>query len=169
MPNTQEMHPYVQLIWELITIEFMAKFFVVYFFVVWIALIIWVARDISNRSNSRCMQSLCVLLMILFTPLWVFLYLIIRPRKTVFEKYYAEVEGNLDILNEIVQERLEHKNELTCPSCDEAIEEDFIVCPSCKETLKQTCISCKKEIREGWKTCPYCKAKQKKKHKKKTD
>ncbi len=166
-----DIHPYLQFLWESVTIEFMVKFFVVYFFIVWIALVIWVARDIANRTNSRIYQAFCVLLMILFTPLWVFLYLLIRPGKSMFEKYYEEVEENLDILSEIVQEKLEEKNtwDLFCPNCDDVIEIDFIICPSCKEILKHTCISCEREIREGWKVCPYCQTKQKKKHKKKTD
>lgn len=156
---------YLELLWETITIEFMVKFFAVYFFIVWIALVIWVAKDISNRTNSRIYQGFCVLLMILFTPLGIFLYLLIRPGKSIFEKYYEEIEWNLDILNEMVDERLSAlpEWELFCPACDDVIEADFIICPSCKETLKHTCRECEKEIREGWKVCPYCQAKQKKK------
>ena len=56
-------------IWNSVTLESMLKFTVVYFFVVWIALIIWVARDISERTPSRLYQILCILIMILFTPL----------------------------------------------------------------------------------------------------
>ena len=102
----QEMHPYMELLWNTITIEFMIKFAVMYFFIVWIALVIWVARDIANRSPSRILQTVCVLLMIFFTPLGVFLYLLIRPGKSMYEKYTEEIEENLEILSDIVHDRL---------------------------------------------------------------
>ena len=91
MPHS-EMHPYLALIWDTITLEFMLKFAVIYFFVVWIALVIWVMRDISIKTHSRLYQILCVLIMILFTPLGIFLYLLIRPRKSIYDKYSEEIE-----------------------------------------------------------------------------
>lgn len=168
MPSEQNLHPSLQPVWNSINLEFMLKFCVIYFFVVWVALIIWVAKDIAFRSNSRTFQVICVLLMILFTPLWVFLYLLIRPRKSMYDAYNQEIEWNLEILNEIVQDHIEITTaEYICPSCDEEIEPDFIVCPSCKCSLKDTCHECHKLIREGWSVCPYCETKQKKKSKKK--
>jgi len=87
----------------------------------------------------------------------------------MYERRSSEIEGNLEILSTIVQERIEHDideavtPELTCPKCSEDIESDFIICPNCKTSLKDTCHECHKIIRESWKVCPYCEAKQKKK------
>jgi RNA polymerase subunit RPABC4/transcription elongation factor Spt4 len=172
MPQEQILHPYVAILWNMVTIEFMIKFSIIYFFVVWIALIIWVARDITDRSPSLFFQTLCILIMIVFSPLGVFLYLLIRPGKSIYEKYSEEIEENLEILNEIVQDRLEHKvhGDVFCPACSEAVEGDFIICPYCHISLKHSCHHCNKEIRQGWKICPYCEAKQKESHEeKKTD
>lgn len=166
--------------WNTVTLESMIKFSVIYFFVVWIGLIIWVARDISYRTNNGFYQIFCILIMILLTPLWVFVYLLIRPRKSIYERCSREIEGNLEILADIVQEKIhsdietqEEFENLVCPSCEEEVESDFIVCPNCKTSLKDTCHECHKIIRESWKVCPYCQTKQKKKkHKnkqKKTD
>lgn len=168
MPQANYTHPYVSYLWETVTIEFMIKFFVAYFFLVWIVLVIWVARDISRRSSSRLFQTFCVLSMIILTPIGVFFYLLIRPKKSFYDTYYEEIDGNLKILQEIVQERIEEwQTNHTCPKCDMIIEESFVICPECKTSLKHTCHSCHKVIREGWKVCPYCQTKQKKK--KKTD
>lgn len=153
-------HPYIQKLWEVVTLEFMTKFFVVYFFVIWIALIVWVARDISHRSSSAFVQALCILGIIFLTPLGIFLYLLVRPGKTLYEQYYEEIENNLSVLNEIVQERLDGGEKLHCPKCDATIEADFLLCPQCHITLKHQCHSCKKEIRESWEVCPYCKTLQ---------
>lgn len=170
MVNEWSLHPYIEPIWENINLEFMIKFCVIYFFVVWVALIIWVAKDIAFRSNSRIFQVLCVLIMILFTPLWVFLYILIRPRKSMYDAYNTEIEWNLEILNEIVQDHIETTTaDYICPSCDEEIQPDFIICPSCKASLKDTCHKCHKLIREGWSICPYCETKQKKKKKSKSE
>lgn len=92
------MNMYFNNLWETITIEFMLKFFVVYFFVVWIALVLWVARDIALRSTSRIFQALCVLMIIFLTPLGIFLYILIRPRRNVYEMCQEEIEENLAIL-----------------------------------------------------------------------
>lgn len=157
-----DVHPYIAYFWETITLEFMLKFFVVYFFAIWIALVLWVARDISNRSESLVFQIFCVILIIVLTPLGIFLYLLLRPRKTVFEKYYQEVENNLAILSEIVEERIEGWVILSCPSCQSEVDKEFIICPDCHTTLKHECYYCKKEIRQNWTVCPYCQTKQKK-------
>ncbi len=101
----QEIDKYMDVIWETVTFEFAFKFFVVYFFVIWISLLFWVMKDISIRTKNLFLQLFCVLIILFLTPLWVFIYLLIRPRKTLFEKYYQEIEYNLDIINEIVEER----------------------------------------------------------------
>ncbi len=167
--NTTNMHPYIAPFWNSVTLEFMIKFAVTYFFVVWIALIIWVAKDIAFRSDSRIFQVICILIMIFFTPLWVFLYLIIRPWKSIYDAYSQEIEENLEILNNIVKEGIETQQapkDYECPKCHSEVESDFIICPSCKTSLKDTCHECHKIIREWWKVCPYCQTKQKKKDKK---
>ncbi len=176
MQNTENIHPYIGPLWENVTLEFIVKFFVVYFFVVWLGLIFWVAKDISQRSNNKFFQIFCVLLMIFLTPLWIFLYLLIRPGKDIYQNLTSEIEENLEILQDFVLERTQHNtmNEIHCPSCHESIESDYLICPNCQETLKQTCHECQKEVRESWAVCPYCQSKQKKnkkhkKDKKKTD
>ncbi len=154
-------HPYVEYLWQNITLEFMLKFFVVYFFAVWIALIIWVAADISARTTSRIAQALSILLIILLTPLGILLYLLIRPRKTLFQRQSLEVENNLNILVEIINDRLEKTQILHCPNCDIQIEAEFTQCPNCHTELKHDCSHCHREIRNTWDVCPYCQKKQK--------
>jgi RNA polymerase subunit RPABC4/transcription elongation factor Spt4 len=155
---------YFNYFWESLTIEKIALFTVGYFFVIWIALILWVVKDIWNRTNSVLYSIFCVLLVIILTPLGVFLYLLIRPSRTVFEKSQEEIDENLAILSSIVEKHAlieETGKSLQCPKCNSEIQADFILCPSCKETLRNNCHSCHREIRENWKVCPYCGEKQK--------
>lgn len=92
----------------------------------------------------------------------------IRPSNTIFEKYYQEVEENLDVLSRIIDQKTRYQaaNDITdCPKCGHELQKDFILCPNCKFICKHECVECKKEIRENWKVCPYCSTKQPK-HKK---
>ena len=92
-----------------VTIENTIKFFVLYFFVIWIAILVWVYKDITNRTDSIIYQIISILIILIFTPLFgLFIYLIIRPGKTLFEKYYEEVEYNLESLTKDIEERLKN-------------------------------------------------------------
>jgi hypothetical protein len=66
-------------------------------------------KDISNRTNSIILQVISVLIILILTPFWIFVYLIIRPSNTLFEKYYNEIEENLDIFHQIIEDRINDK------------------------------------------------------------
>jgi len=143
--------------WENITFEVFLKFVLVYFFIIWISLIVWVIKDISNRTESILLQLLAVLSIVILSPLWIFVYLIIRPGKTLFEKYYEEIEYNLDTVENIVEDKNCIEDEtMHCYSCEYPISHEFSFCPNCNVKLKDECKWCKKNIYCWWKNCPYC-------------
>ncbi len=148
--------------WEYIsnmmTIETFVKLAVIYFFIVWIAIIVWVIRDITNRTDSIFLQFLSILIVLIWTPFWVFIYLLIRPTKTLFERYYGDIEVNLDWLSKSIKSKLKEKKNTTinCPSCNYPIDNEFKFCPNCKEELKYKCKGCKKKIDKTWKVCAHC-------------
>jgi hypothetical protein len=100
-----DLSPYIQSIYDGITFESSIKFMIVYFFIVWIALIIWVIKDIVNRSDSIILQTLSILIILIGTPLGIFIYLLMRPSQTLFEKYNNEVEENLDVMENMIEEK----------------------------------------------------------------
>ena len=125
-------------IYDKITFEMLLKFLVVYFIIVWIAVLVWVVKDISNRTNSLILQVFSILLILFLTPLWVFVYLLFRPGKTLFEKYYEEIEDNLDLMTEIIHEKMGNSDGLIhCMYCNEPISPDFKYCPHCKKKVKK--------------------------------
>ncbi len=140
------------------TIETFINLCVVYFFIIWVSIIIWVTRDITNRTDSILLQFISILLVLILTPLWVFLYLLIRPTKTLFERYYEEIEINLDHLTKSIEGKLEIKEKISiaCPNCNYPIENTFKFCPNCKEELRYACQKCDKKVSKDWKVCPYC-------------
>lgn len=152
-----DLSPYMENFYNNITFETVIKFMILYFFIIWIALIIWVSKDIVNRTSSILLQILSILIILVWTPLGIFIYLLIRPSKTLFEKYHNEVEWNLDIMEEIIWEKnKDYWDALHCFSCESPILPSFNFCPTCKEELKTECSGCDKMVYRNWKLCPYC-------------
>lgn len=141
-----------------ITLESFLKFLVLYFFIVWISIIVWVYKDITNRTNSVLYQIFALLLVLLFTPFGVFVYLLIRPVRTVTEKYYEEIEQNLDILSEAIAHTV-----IPCPGCEKEINSHYSFCPHCDFSLYSPCKWCGKSVFFDWNSCPHCGKKNKKK------
>lgn len=102
---------FIENIYSSITFDFFIKLVVVYFFILWIAILLWVIKDITNRTDNVFLQVVSILIILFLTPFWVFIYLLIRPSKTIFEKYYEEIEENIDIFKEIIEERIKVKEE----------------------------------------------------------
>jgi len=107
---------------------------------------------------------LSLFIVIFLTPFWIFLYLIIRPSKSLFEKNHTEVDWNLDLLDSIIKDRVWCTTKIICPKCNyDKLEESFKFCPKCDYELKITCRNCKKELNKEWHNCPYCWKNQEKK------
>ena len=160
---------FYELIVSNITLDGIIKFAILYFFIIWWAFIIWVVKDITNRTTNILVQVLSILIVILFTPIfWLPIYLLIRPRTTIFEKYYEEEtqleseEDDEEIPHPNPLPEVEGKEMLKCPHCEKQIENDFQFCPYCKEKLTKKCEKCNKDIKIYWSNCPYCGEKEKK-------
>jgi len=94
-----------------ITFEMFIKFLVLYFFIIWISLLVWVVKDISNRTDNILLQLLSILIILFLTPLGIFIYFIIRPGKTFLERCYEEIDHNLDVIAQFVEEHTKVKQQ----------------------------------------------------------
>jgi len=79
-------------LWEVVNFEMAIKFFVLYIFIIWIATVVWVIKDITNRSWHIIVQILCT-------------------SNTLLEKYYSEIEENLDIVSDFITQHIAEKKE----------------------------------------------------------
>ena len=120
----------------------------VYIAFLWLAVIVWVARDVIDRSKSLIFQVIMILLNIFLPVFGLLLYLIIRPSKTLLERYYEELEYK--VFSES-QDDKEH-----CVRCDEILKPEFIFCPRCEEKVKNLCPHCKHSFGGEFKICPFC-------------
>ncbi|MDQ1343851.1 MAG: hypothetical protein QG650_571 [Patescibacteria group bacterium] len=116
-----------------------------YLLAIWLASVIWTVRDITDRTGNLLIQTFSVLLVVVFTPiLGLPLYLLIRPRTTLAERYYEEA-GIAE--SEYVS---------VCPDCDTEVGEDFRYCPHCGGQLLDECPACGAPKDKDWKFCASC-------------
>lgn len=139
--------------------EWGLKGVLIYAAIFWIALVVWVTRDVINRTNNLFFQIMVIALNIILPVFGILVYLIIRPNKTLVEKYYEEIEYRA--LAEGAEQSIAN-----CTKCGTGIEHDFAFCPNCGTEIRKPCTKCKKLIEINYKICPYCGTKQAKKSKK---
>lgn len=133
--------------WEA-TVRYLLAVLLLYLAAVWVALIFWTYRDIRQRTRDPVLQTVAVLLVLLFFLPGHWVYLIVRPRYTLVELYERSLE------EEALLQELEDQK--ACPTCRRRVHDDFLVCPSCRTQLKEPCRQCGRPLSYAWVACPYC-------------
>jgi RNA polymerase subunit RPABC4/transcription elongation factor Spt4 len=123
----------------------------------WLSIIVWVYRDIRERTRDIGLQVLAVFVVMMFFPGFnipgLALYLMMRPRESLEEAYSRSLEEEA-LLREIGDEGL-------CPSCRRFVERSWRVCPFCQTQLKDMCHDCQQLLSFNWVVCPFCTAERK--------
>jgi len=118
----------------------------------WLSVVIWVYRDIRDRTRDSSLQTLAVFVVLMFFPGFnlpgLSLYLLMRPRDTLEESYARSLEEEA-LLRELGDEG-------SCPSCRRLVDKDFQFCPSCQTQLKDQCAKCERLLSFSWVVCPSC-------------
>ena len=128
----------------LLVVAFLGAFLAAF----WVSLVIWTFRDARSRSRDPFAHMLAALMVGVFGPLGMFIYLILRPHETLAEAYERSLEE--EALLQDIEERL------VCPGCKQTVQDVFQFCPSCHTRLKKVCPGCDELLRLRWKICPYC-------------
>jgi hypothetical protein len=121
---------------------------VAYVAIMWIAALVWTYRDIAARTRDPFTQTVSVLTVLVFNLPGMFLYLILRPKDTIADRYDRQLEAEA-LLHEI-------QEQATCGSCRRRVRDEFMACPYCRSTLRIPCTSCSKALLARWVVCPYC-------------
>ena len=122
--------------------------FAAYYLLFLFAVAIWTYRDIRARTQDLTAQVLAVALVIVLQIPGLVLYLLMRPKQTLAERYEHALEE--EYLRRDIEE------ELVCPTCQRGAEQDFVLCPYCTTELRQRCRRCDRVIDLTWQVCPYC-------------
>jgi len=122
--------------------------FGVYIVLLWMATVIWTYRDIHARHEEALLQVLAVSMALLIPFAGLGVYMMLRPRQTISDRYERSLE----------EEYLRHdiEEQFVCPQCQRGIDHEFILCPHCHTALRRRCISCDHVIDLTWSICPYC-------------
>ncbi len=118
----------------------------------WLAMILWVYRDMKARSRDSLVRLLVALFVAVLTVPGLLIYLFLRPRETLAEAYERSLE------EEALLQEIEEKP--VCPTCGIRIRDDWQVCPSCHTRLKKLCVHCNRLLELSWNICPHCAASQ---------
>ena len=118
----------------------------------WLSIIVWVYRDIRDRTRDLGLQVLAVFIVMMFFPGMnipgLALYLMLRPRETLEEAYARSLEEEA-LLREIGDEGV-------CPSCRRFVERGWKTCPFCQTQLRDVCRQCEQLLSFNWVACPFC-------------
>jgi RNA polymerase subunit RPABC4/transcription elongation factor Spt4 len=123
----------------------------IYALVLWLSAIVWVYRDVRNRTTDQASQLIAVVLVAVFNVPGLVVYLVIRPQATLADAYERSLEAEA-MLHEL------QLSSTSCQSCRRPIDDDFNVCPHCRVVLREACRSCGRLVRTSWNACPYCAA-----------
>ena len=114
----------------------------------WLSLMIWTFRDARARSRDVFAILLATLMVVIFGPLGLVLYFLLRPPVTLAELYERSLEE--EALLQDIEERPR------CPGCSRLTNEAWVVCPDCHTKLKANCPNCNNILELHWNLCPFC-------------
>ena len=119
-----------------------------YLFVLWLASILWVYRDIRSRTRDPISHLTGVAIATVFPLVGLPVYLVVRPSETLQEAYDRQLEQEA-ILSEL-------HSISACPNCRRPVQDEFQVCAYCATQLKQPCKNCGHLLQFSWRHCPFC-------------
>ncbi len=114
----------------------------------WVSMIVWTFKDARSRSRDIFSILLATLMVIVFGPLGMLLYILLRPPVTLAELYERSLE------EEALLQDLEERPR--CPGCSRQVKEEWIICPDCHTSIKNICQTCQQPLHLVWSICPYC-------------
>lgn len=114
----------------------------------WLSLVIWTLRDIRSRTRDQFAMVLSALLVALLNLPGILIYIILRPARTLNEKYQQTLE------EEALLAHIESK--MSCPGCGSIVDSEWQICPHCHTQLHKTCEKCGRLMELPWQLCPYC-------------
>ncbi len=119
-----------------------------YYVLLLFATAVWTYRDIRSRTQDITAKVLAVALVLVLQLPGLVLYLLMRPKQTLAEKYERALE------EEYLRRDIEDDH--VCPNCQRGTDADFIVCPYCLTELRRRCNTCERTVDLTWQLCPYC-------------
>jgi RNA polymerase subunit RPABC4/transcription elongation factor Spt4 len=119
-----------------------------YLFVLWVASVLWVYKDIRSRTRDPISHLTAAAIAIVFPFIGLPVYFVLRPSESLAESYSRQLEQEA-ILSDL-------HSISACPNCRRPVQDDFMICAHCASPLKQPCTNCGQLLAFSWRHCPYC-------------
>ena len=114
------------------------------FAAVWLASVVWTARDATQRSFEIRLRPLAVALALLVPLLGAALYRLGRPCEGRLDRKGRRLR--ITYLEELLAEDVPDR----CGACSEPLEPEFRCCPCCGGRTRVDCEGCGAILRPGW-------------------
>jgi RNA polymerase subunit RPABC4/transcription elongation factor Spt4 len=133
-------------------IQFGIRAIAIYIIVLWLASAYWAFRDLQHRTSNPVLPYLAASLIVLFTPIFfllgVVIYKLIRPAERIGEV------NERQLAEEALLAEVEAIH--SCPTCHRRVHDEWIICPTCRTRLNRVCPNCGKLVGLDWSLCAWC-------------
>ncbi len=139
MPNIVDMLLDSLNIWSIDSwLQKFAGLLIIVIALLWIVIIIGVARNITKRTSSLWIQIICILIATLWWPLWLLLYWIIRPAR----HYLDDVYFTLHLVHCKHCNKINRISDTYCIYCGQNTTIQCKECHSSLATFQEYCWNC---------------------------
>lgn len=127
-------------------LPFLLEILGLYFLLLYVAVIAWVYKDITTRSDNFLTAVAATLFVLMGNIPALVIYLLVRPERTLDDNktnnlFFASV---LD------------KSITSCPDCHNLVRQDYKYCPTCSAKVQQHCAHCGEIVNPFWAFCANC-------------
>ena len=128
--------------------------FLFYLLLIWFASVVWVIRDISNRTKDPISIFVAVAISLMLPFVGLPIYFILRPSSTLNQSFESSIEQQL-LLTEMY-----NIDVCSNPRCRKPLKENWITCVYCGRQERKLClkVDCNTVMSKKWAFCPKCAA-----------
>jgi hypothetical protein len=120
-----------------------------FFVAVWLASVVWTARDAQRRCGHISLRLGAPVVAVLVPIVGAALYALVKPCEE-----RADVRARR--LRTRFLESVVNGDSERCVECATPLRPEFRCCPACSERVRSTCDGCGQPVRTWWTTCPWC-------------
>jgi hypothetical protein len=127
-------------------LPFIIQILGLYLIMLYLALVAWVAKDITTRSQSFPVILTTVFFVLVGNIPALVIYLLVRPDATLDESKAQN----------LFQSSILDRKVTNCGECGCLVRTDFKYCPSCSSEVNHRCKECDHIINPTWRYCSFC-------------
>ncbi len=127
-------------------LPFIIQILGLYLVMLYLALVAWVAKDITTRSQSFPIILTTIFFVLVGNIPALVIYLLVRPDATLDESKAQS----------LFQSSILDKKITNCGECGCLVRTDYKYCPSCSSEVNHRCMQCDHIVNPTWRFCTFC-------------